>query len=305
MPGTSGGSGGPRHAITDLYDEERRAFLVQYPVWVILALALGGVLAFGLSGFLGYPNTTFALDRAFLQPWALFLWFCLLMLTLQASIFRDVSLRRRLVMTLVVTVVAIVFIGITYFSNSLPDFIRRILSTHLLFRLLARQPWTYTVLNFGVLAVFWADTIRRWIRRARGMPPNPRVDIGLGESNPVFNSKDMPSLPELISGDLIAGALLTLVLSLIFRVEVVSLLVHTQPPLNTCQLRGHRHLHAKGWWPRRPANALLPGPDADAYLPPARPDSARAERHTQRPGCRGRCGRPDARSSITRGSERP
>ena len=42
-----------RHAITDLYDEERRTFLIQYPVWLIVALGLTGVIAFAVTGFWG------------------------------------------------------------------------------------------------------------------------------------------------------------------------------------------------------------------------------------------------------------
>ena len=46
-----------RQAITDLYDEKRGAFLVQYPIWLVLLLGLAGVAAFAITGFLGYPPT--------------------------------------------------------------------------------------------------------------------------------------------------------------------------------------------------------------------------------------------------------
>src|SRR5579859_6226633 len=94
----AGGPSGPRRAITDLYDEERRTFLVQYPVLLVIALGLTGVAAFAITGFLGRDGwaraiTPTALDDTFRQPWVLYLWFCALMLTLLASIFRDKSLR--------------------------------------------------------------------------------------------------------------------------------------------------------------------------------------------------------------------
>src|SRR5215469_14595953 len=94
-----------RHAITDLYDEQRRAFLVQYPVWFITVLALTGVAVFAITGFYGYGSSVVR------QPWDLFLWFCAVLVTLQVSIFRNESLRRRLIATLLFTLASILFIG--------------------------------------------------------------------------------------------------------------------------------------------------------------------------------------------------
>ena len=231
---------GQRHAITDLYDEQRRTFLVQYPVWFVTALSLAGVVAFAVTGFLGYTAVnaarTNALDPAFQQPWLLFLWFCALLVTLQVSIFRNSSLRRRLIATLIISAVAIVFIGITYFSNSLPEFLRQLLQGGRFFRFLATNPYSYTVLNFLLIAVFWVDTFRRWIRRARGLPPNPRVDLGFDGSAP--GSEDMPTLQELISGDLIAGAVFVLFLAFIFQAGIVGTFIHPRGagPITTCMV---------------------------------------------------------------------
>jgi hypothetical protein len=233
-------SGPPRtrHAITDLYDEEQRAFLVHYPVLLIVGLGLAGVAAFALAGFLGYslsgqPHSYAGADRAFAQPWELFLWFSALEITLLASILRDQSLRRRLIATVIVALLAVLVVGIIYFSSSLPQFIQQILNQHLLLRKIVGSPVTYTIVNFGLLAIFWADTVRRWLRRARGLPPNPRVNIGV-ESG--ADDKDMPSLQELISGDLIAGALLALLLSIVFKTNVIASVIHTQPPVDTCRV---------------------------------------------------------------------
>ena len=231
---------GQRHAITDLYDEQRRTFLVQYPVWFVTALSLAGVIAFAVTGFLGYAaataTKTYALDPAFQQPWLLFLWFCALLVTLQVSIFRNSSLRRRLIATLLISAIAIVFIGITYFSNSLPDFLRQLLQGGRFFKFLATNPYSYSVLNFGLIAIFWVDTFRRWGRRARGLPPNPRVDLGIEGSAP--NPNDMPTLQELISGDLIAGAVFALFLAFIFQAGVVGALIHPRGagPITTCMV---------------------------------------------------------------------
>ncbi|MBF6592275.1 MAG: hypothetical protein IVW57_17320, partial [Ktedonobacterales bacterium] len=231
---------GAGHAITDLYDERRRTFLVQYPVWFVTALALAGVIAFAVTGFLGYTAATGiatnALDPAFRQPWLLFLWFCALLVTLQVSILRNTSLRRRLLATLIVSACAIAFIGVTYFSNSLPEFLRQVLQGGRFFKFLATNRYTYTVLNFGLIAIFWVDTFRRWIRRARGLPPNPRVDLGL--EGAAANPDDMPSLQELIAGDLIAGAVFVLLLAAIFQTDVISAFVRPRGagPITTCTL---------------------------------------------------------------------
>ncbi|HET8906271.1 MAG TPA: hypothetical protein VFN11_04835 [Ktedonobacterales bacterium] len=208
------------HAITDLYDENRRTFLIQYPIWLILGLGLSGVAVFALTGYLGYPNT----DEPLKQPWLLFLWFCAVLITLQISIFRHKSLRSRLIATLIISLLAIVFIGITYFNQSLPDILRQILGQGRILRLLAGSQATYVLVNFGLIAVFWVDTIRRWIRRSQGLSPNPGVDIGVGGS--ASDDEDMPSLQELISGDLIAGALLTLLLSFVFQWQIIATFIH-------------------------------------------------------------------------------
>ena len=82
------GTTGPQHAITDLYDEERNTFLIQYPPQLIIALGLTGVLAFALVGFLGYGTDDPAVKTLFGRPWPLFFWFCALIIVLQASIFQ-------------------------------------------------------------------------------------------------------------------------------------------------------------------------------------------------------------------------
>jgi hypothetical protein len=230
-----------RHAITDLYDEERRTFLVQYPVWIVIGLGLFGVVAFAITGFLGVakapvdpqnPLPQLPVDEPFLQPWLLFLWLCALLITLQASIFRNKSLRGWLIATLIMSVLAIAVVGVYYFSKSLPDFIQELLRHHGFLLFLATHNGSYIILNFGLIALFWVDTIRRWVRRSHGLPPNPSVDIGFG---PVGDTpENMPTMQELISGDFIAGAFLTLVLSLLFDFHVLSLFIHTDPQLTTC-----------------------------------------------------------------------
>jgi len=246
----AGGPSGPRRAITDLYDEERRTFLVQYPVLLVIALGLTGVAAFAITGFFGRDGwaraiTPTALDDTFRQPWVLYLWFCALMLTLLASIFRDKSLRGRLIATIVVALLAVIVVAIHKFSDSLPDFIQQLLRGHRLLAALTQSAATYNVINFGIIAVFWADTMRRWVRRARGLPPNPSVNLGLGDpaDSAERDPRDMPTLQELISGDLVAAAVLTAVLAVVFQLHVLGSVVHPitasgapAAPLTDCQL---------------------------------------------------------------------
>jgi hypothetical protein len=73
------------------------------------------------------------------------------------------------------------------------------------------NPWTYTLVNALILSVFWIDTLRRWGRRATGQRPNP-------------HSNEMPSLEDLISGDLIAGAVLAIGLAILFSQPVAYVL---------------------------------------------------------------------------------
>ena len=219
-----------KQANTDLYDEQRRTFLIKYPIWVIVGLSLSGVVAFALTGYLGYSAS-----EPLAQPWLLFLWFCALLITLQISIFRDKSLRARLIATLVISLLAILFIGITYFNQSLPGILRDLLSRGRFLRALASSPLTYAFVNFALIAIFWADTIRRWVRRAQGKNPSPGVDIGFGYSGRGEKDEEMPSLQELISGDLIAGALLTLLLSFLFEPAIIGSFIHPQNgPITNC-----------------------------------------------------------------------
>jgi hypothetical protein len=126
------------------------------------------------------------------------------------------------------SLLAIIFIGITYFNQSLPDILRNLLQQGRFLRFLAGNQWTYTAVNFLLIGIFWLDTIRRWMRRARGQSPNPGVDIGFTYSGRGPRDNEMPSLQELISGDLIAAAVLALLLSFIFEPQIISLFIHPQ-----------------------------------------------------------------------------
>lgn len=227
---------GPDHSdtyITDVYDEKRRVLLVQYPAWLIVALSLTGVLAFAITGFLGYVGKggrgDALLDTPFKDPAALYFWFCALLITLQISILRNPRLRGRLVAALIVSLVCIFII---YFTKFPFDFLRELLNQ--IVNVLARGAATYTIINFAIIAVFWADTVRRWIRRAQNYSPNRRVDLKTGESSDDLQPND-PGLSELIAGDLIAGSVLTIAMAAFFTPNVISIFVKGQP-IDYCTL---------------------------------------------------------------------
>jgi hypothetical protein len=229
------------HAYTDLYDEQRHAFRVQYPIPLVVALGLTGIAAFMITGFLGYkdplePSVTHAL---FGKPWPLYLWFCALILTLQISILRHPSLRTQLIRTLSVTMFCIIFVGVfdiyrPEILNALQNFLSYLTNTRVLLQDFGQSPWTYTVINFGILAIYWLDTLRRWVRASRGQSPFKAAEIGLESDTETAGKQSAdnapPSTTELISGDLMAGAFLTLLLSLFFHASVINFLANGLQP---------------------------------------------------------------------------
>jgi hypothetical protein len=124
--------------------------------------------------------------------------------------------------------ISIAVIGIGYFERQwLTDRLNDLLT---LFNLPSirdltlSNPWTYTLVNLAILSIFWIDTLRRWTRRARDLPPNPY-------------SKEMPKLEDLISGDLIAGAVLAIILAILFSqpiAYVLAGLAQVHDPITLC-----------------------------------------------------------------------
>lgn len=216
-------------ALTDLYDERRRTVLVHYPVGLVVALGLTGVFAFGVTGFLDYRGDAPLTREIFHQPWMLFLWFCALIVVLQCSILRHPTLRRQRDITLTATGISMVLVTLLYLyrdhlAELLDNIIQAITGQHIILRLLSSSPWTYALINFTIIAIFSVDTARRWRRRAQGLSPTPQFDIGMDDERTVA-VEDMPTLAELISGDLVAGSVLLAVLAVVFRADVVAALV--------------------------------------------------------------------------------
>ena len=281
MSSVSPDSGAPRtrYAITDVYDEVRRTFLVQYPIWVVVLLGLAGVLTFALVGFLGYQdgfkNDSTAVFEVFKQGWPLFLWFCALIMALEISILRNPKLRGQLTAALLATLISMVIVGILYFYRVnflqlLQNFLEKVLNIRFLIENFQGGKFLYAFINFGLIAIFWVDTIRRWIRSSQGKPINSRVDIGLGSTKTAAGPVDKPTFQELISGDLIAGAALVALLALVFRSDFLSafsnVLGINSPVTNCITVWPFGACTPPGGGPGQPTNTQLHRYDSGAHL---------------------------------------
>ena len=252
----------PARPVTDVYDEQRHTLLVHFPSGLVVWLGLAGVAAFLTTGFWGYTTDPPFLRLVFGQPWVLYLWVCSLLVTLEIAIFRDRALRRQLVAILTVTMIAIVVVGILFFYwhdfsallawlRTLLDALRSLLSKlfnallHLSVAIpkLTAGPWLWALINFGAIALYCLATARRWLRRAAGLPPTSRGGVLLltrmrqRARSQSRRHDELPTPQELVSGDLIAGAVLTLLLAFIFRAQTLGpalgfLQIHTT--LTTC-----------------------------------------------------------------------
>ncbi|HEX9067239.1 MAG TPA: hypothetical protein VF807_00615 [Ktedonobacterales bacterium] len=226
-----------RRAITDLYDEASQRLLVIYPSWLYVALGLAGLLAFGITGYLGWctgvcnplDRTTFTTEyKLFGDPYSLVLWLWALFLLVQWSIFRDKSLRLQRIVMLTVTFIAIAIVGVAYFyTHELQAYILYLIGHgHLIraiFSALFSSPWFFTIVNFGLLALFAVNTARRWVRRAQGLHPNPRINLGKYDEGEA--PEEIPPFADVISGDLVATGVLALALAALFSEQLTGLVL--------------------------------------------------------------------------------
>ena len=166
MEGKSERARSARHAITDVYDEERRTFLVHFPLWYIVALGLSGVIVLGLTGFLGRPQSAYSYDLIFRQPWVLYLWLCLLVLTLEVAVLRDASVRLYRLAVVAITLIAMIIVLITFFygipfGELLNSLLEQLFHLRVAVEQIVSSPWFYAALNFGILGVYALDSGRR------------------------------------------------------------------------------------------------------------------------------------------------
>lgn len=232
-------------------------FLRQHPFYDLF-MALAGLAAFVLVGFFGYPGD----HDPFGQPWPLYVWFCVLALTLECLIFshtiaqavadaaakarsvrqqkEKTRLRAWFVATLVMSVVAMSFVGAVYFYH--PELINALTRWFPTFpAALLHAPLLFTVFNFLLFALLLADVARRWIRcvrgerlydddeifeRQTGFPMPPLLKIGDNDSDQERERKHSRLLAldllSLMSADFIAGGILSVALAVILQRQVLS-----------------------------------------------------------------------------------
>jgi len=203
-----------------------RESLREHPI-VVMGLSLLGLMAFGLSGFLGfplYPQEAQGIHLIFQEPWLLYLWFCSLVLTLQTLMFLSSkeSRQRWQVSTLVVTVVCVVVLGAVYFYD---ESVSEFLPSQGLGEYIEQSPWTYTVVNFAVLGVFAFDTLRRWYLVLRGRSTTLPSSEHITQASRRNDRGKAEYALQLIAGDLLAGALVTIGFVGVLRPDVVNFFI--------------------------------------------------------------------------------
>jgi len=180
--------------------------------WFVGVAMLLGLVAFAWAGFLAnpdlgnpsFPNNPIIQRLFFQEPWLLFVWFCVLVVTVQLSILLDPQLPasfrpggRRIVVTLIVSVVCILIVVVLRLS-SLPgipriDLAKWIGDHHSL---------SLAVLNLGLLVIFWVSALLSHLfPGARGEGDEQRQSLSDG-----------------LIGDLLAGIIFALLLALVFSI---------------------------------------------------------------------------------------
>ncbi|HEX9035995.1 MAG TPA: hypothetical protein VF808_03305 [Ktedonobacterales bacterium] len=264
------GQGRAGRAITDVYDISDRRVLVRFPTALVSILAVTGVIAFGLVGYLGYNSDPSIVKSLFAKAWPIFLWFSALVFTLEIAVLRHPRLRRQLVQALVMTIIAMIFVGVTaVFPDAVTQLLSNLLNIHIYIPDIGKSPWTYAILNFGIILVFWLDTLRRWLRSRGGSSSARVLDLGIGTLE--FGEEgDLPTLPELVAGDLIAAGVLVSLLALVLQANVlgpVASALQTGVQITTCTLSWPIGYCAQGFANNPPTLFRIDIIQALIYLP--------------------------------------
>jgi len=231
--------------LTDIVDEASGRLLVSYPRGLIVTLTALGVLAFVVTGLLGYdrPDSArfpaqmtlpeallFVLDSVFAKPWLLYVFFCALIFTLQGSVLRKSELIRSRRAAFTATAVSMVIVALLYLYRRevlalLGDLIHASGKLRTLLQEASTNPWTYLALDVLLLALLFGQAAWRWIRRSPGQLSNPPIDLHTGRPvTPSTEELDVKA-SELIAGDLIVRGVVAGLLGLLFWYPVTSLLV--------------------------------------------------------------------------------
>ncbi len=211
--------------IRDLYltDPEHKTSSVEYPRWLLVLLIVMGIVAFALTGFLGYPTDSALVYTVFHPSWLLFLWFSAIILLYQASIFRHKEAATWRWETLTITVVCMLAVAVAY---TRPDIVNEALKRlAILLGVEGEQRkvlWNLT--NFGILAVYVIDRSLLWLRHKRNTHETIFMELDAFGARLSRSGDSQPSSWELLSQDLFAGAALCLLLAVLFQATIINVL---------------------------------------------------------------------------------
>lgn len=203
------------HVVSRTLTQARHRIFVQLPTWLprwlVPALSVAGISAFTIAGFTGYPDSPAILRVAFFyHPILLFLWTAALLFALERSIFEHPSDDGQVVVTrnhrqicYSVTAVCVIISAAAFLR---PDIIDRLL-TGLASTFHTNQgKFTFSVVNFYLIGIFWFDVVKRYKRRRAGSVS--------GEKETLYSN-------------FFAAGLLTGVLAILLRADVINVLVHS------------------------------------------------------------------------------
>lgn len=201
-----------------------------------IAIVAAGIVAFFVSGSLGYPNQ-------FAQPWLslfhppglLFLWFSGVMLLL---LLRHPSLSGRRTWPVAVFLASVVLVIAVYVDNKLGGHVLATLIQWIqdIFTWLGfSQPGVtrilFNLINFLILGVYTLRMLARWIGRyllsgglGGASTPDAFGSDSIISANRPITSMDLDQAlrGELLSGDFLAGAALAGLMALLFSTPVIN-----------------------------------------------------------------------------------
>lgn len=140
---------------------------------------------------------------------------------------------QRLTLTFLVTVLCVILVGgfriVSAINPALPGQAVGALLNALRLSLFASTRGVFSLIDIVLLALFWGDALRRHFRPGKLAAVEAQEQIG-GERATADNL-----VGEQLAGDLLAGAIVSIVLAIFFRRETLSLLFGGRP-LTTCDV---------------------------------------------------------------------
>lgn len=210
-------------------------FLWSYSVPTLAASIAIGLVAFLISGYLGYPSEPSLLDRPFHPATALFLWFCGMLYLL---LLRNPAVQGRQRVLVVAFLLSMSVVGLYYIDRSYNN--GNVVAVVIKWlQGIGLQPGAGRLLanliNFFILGGYTLGMLIRWWRRygpgnsaKRSTVRSPDESFG---GRPPWRDLRNEIDGELFSGDLIAGAALASMLTLIFSQSVFTELVRLLAPI--------------------------------------------------------------------------